>query len=302
MKTKNIERKFKNFSGKIYFNHNLKKLNWFNIGGNTKIYYKPDTLQDLIEFLKLSKDEEKLFVIGAGSNILFKDDLYEGIIIKLSKNFSRISLLNENTIIAGSSSMDKSLSEFALANNLSGFEFLSCIPGTIGGGIRMNSGCFDNEFKDILISVQAVNRLGEVLTIPSKDIKFGYRSCSLAKDLIFLSASFKGYKKERGKIEKKVNDLKKKKENAQPTRIKTGGSTFKNPIKQTNKKVWEIIKESVPNDIQFGDAIISEKHANFFINKGNASYKDMKKLIDFVKERVKTKTGINLDLEIILVE
>ena len=166
----------------------------------------------------------------------------------------------------------------------------------------MNSGCFEKEFKDILISVQAVNRLGKVLTIPAKDIIFGYRSCNLAKDLIFLSASFKGNKKKKEEIEKEVNNLKTKKEKAQPTRIKTGGSTFKNPIKQTNKKVWEIIKESVPNDIQFGDAIISDKHANFFINKDNASYKDMKKLIDFVKENVKSKTGINLDLEIILVE
>ncbi len=302
MDIKNTENKFKNFSGRVYFNYSLKKLNWFNIGGNTKVYFKPDTLQDLIEFLKISKIKEKLFIIGAGSNVLFKDDIFEGTVIKLSKNFSRISLLNENTIIAGSGALDRSLSDFALKNSVSGLEFLSCIPGTVGGGIRMNSGCFEKEFKDILISVQAVNRSGEVLTIPAKSIIFGYRSCNLPKDLIFLSASFKGYKKKIEEIEKEIKNLKTKKEKAQPTRIKTGGSTFKNPIKQTNKKVWEIIKESVPSDIQFGDATISDKHANFFVNKDNASYKDMKKLIDFVKENVKKKTGINLDLEIILVE
>ena len=302
MDIKNFENKFKNFNGKIYFNYSLKKLNWFNIGGDAKIYFKPDTFQNLIEFLKLYKKEEKLFVLGAGSNVLFKDDLFEGAVIKLSKNFSRISLLNENTIIAGSGALDKTLSEFALENSLSGFEFLSCIPGSIGGGIRMNSGCFDREFKDILISVQAVTRSGEILTIPAKEIVFGYRSCDLDKNLIFLSATFKGNKKKKIEIQKEVNNLKKKKEKAQPTKIKTGGSTFKNPIKQTNKKVWEVIKESVPSDIHFGDAIISDKHANFFINKNNASYKDMKKLIDFVKEKVKNKTGVNLDLEIILVE
>jgi len=302
MDIKNFENKFKNFSGRIYFNYSIKKLNWFNIGGNTKIYFKPNTLKDLLEFLKLSKNEEKFFVIGAGSNVLFKDDIFEGTVIKLSKNFSRISLLNENTIIAGSGVLDKSLSEFALKNSLSGFEFLSCIPGTIGGGIRMNSGCFGREFKDILISVQAVNRSGTVLTIPAKEIRFDYRSCNLPKDLIFLSASFKGNKGLKSKIEEEVNNLKIKKEKAQPTRIKTGGSTFKNPIEQSNKKVWEVIKEAVPKNTQFGDAIISDKHANFFINKDNASYKDMKKLIDFVKENVKNKTGINLDLEIILVE
>tara|TARA_Y100000590_G_scaffold356220_1_gene410336 strand:- start:5478 stop:6386 length:909 start_codon:yes stop_codon:yes gene_type:complete len=302
MNIKNFENKFKNLSGKIYFNYSLKTLNWFNIGGDTKIYFKPDTLQSLIEFLKLYENKKKLFVIGAGSNVLFKDDLFEGAVIKLSKNFSKISLLNENTIIAGSGTLDKSLADFASEKGLGGFEFLSCIPGTIGGGIRMNSGCFDSEFKDILISVQAINKLGEILTIPAKNIIFDYRSCNLPKDLIFLSATFKGYKKEKEKIEKEVNELKKKKEKAQPTRIKTGGSTFKNPIKQTNKKVWEIIKESVPTDIKFGDAVISDKHANFFINKDNASYKDMKQLINFVKEKVKNKTGINLDLEIILVE
>ena len=302
MDIENFENKFKNLNGKFYFNYSLKKLNWFNIGGDTKIYFKADTLQNLVEFLKLYNKEEKLFVLGAGSNILFKDDLFEGAVIKLSKNFSRISLLNENTIIAGSGALDKTLSEFALENSLSGFEFLSCIPGSIGGGIRMNSGCFDREFKDILISVQAINRSGEILTIPSKKIIFNYRSCDLDKDLIFLSATFKGNKKKKDEIEKKVINLKTKKERAQPTKIKTGGSTFKNPIKQTNKKVWEIIRESVPNDIQFGDAIISDKHANFFINKNNASYKDMKNLIDFVKENVQNKTGLNLDLEIILVE
>ncbi len=298
----NLENKFQNFNGQIYFNYSLKNLNWFNIGGNTEIYFKPDTLQDLIEFLKTYKNEEKLFVLGAGSNVLFSDETFKGAIIKLSKNFSRISLLNENTIIAGSGALDKSLSEFALQNSLSGFEFLSCIPGTVGGGIRMNSGCFEREFKNILISVQAINRSGQVLTIPSKDIIFGYRTCNLPKDLIFLSASFKGNRKKKEEIEKEVKNLKLKKEKAQPTRIKTGGSTFKNPIKQTNKKVWEIIKKSVPNDIKFGDAIISDKHANFFVNKNNASFMDMKKLIDFVKENVKKKTGINLDLEIILVE
>ena len=302
MDIKNFENKSKNFNGKIYFNYSLKKLNWFNIGGDAKIYFKPDTLRDLVEFLKLYKKEEKLFVLGAGSNVLFKDNLFEGAVVKLSKNFSRISLLNEDTIIAGSGALDKTLSDFALENSLSGFEFLSCIPGSIGGGIRMNSGCFDREFKDILISVQAVNRSGEILTIPVNKIVFDYRSCDLDKNLIFLSATFKGNKKKKDEIENEVINLKTKKEKAQPTKIKTGGSTFKNPIKQTNKKVWEIIKETVPNDIQFGDAVISNKHANFFINKNNASYKDMKKLIDFVKEKVKSKTGVNLDLEIILVE
>ena len=289
MDIKNLENKFKIFKESIYFNYSLKKLNWFNIGGNTKIYFKPNSLNDLINFLKLYEDHKNLFVLGAGSNVLFKDDLFDGAVIKLSKNFSRISLLNESTIIAGSGALDKSLSDFAMENSLSGFEFLSCIPGTIGGGIRMNSGCFESEFKDILISVQAINRNGVILTIPTKDISFNYRSCNLPKDLIFLSATFRGKKDNKENIKELIKKLKMKKEKAQPTRIKTGGSTFKNPIKQTNKKVWEIIKKSVPDNVQFGDAIISNKHCNFFVNKGNASYEDMKRLIDYVKESVKKK-------------
>jgi UDP-N-acetylmuramate dehydrogenase len=124
----------------------------------------------------------------------------------------------------------------------------------------------------------------------------------LPKDIIFLSATFKGNKKNKNLIKKEINSLKNKKELAQPTRIKTGGSTFKNPINQTNKKVWELIKESVSLDTEFGDAAISQKHCNFFINKKNAKYDDMKKLINLVKDKVMSKTGIKLDLEIILVE
>ena len=166
----------------------------------------------------------------------------------------------------------------------------------------MNSGCFGKEFKDVLVSIQTIDFNGNIKTIPTNKINFEYRNINLSKEVIFLSATFKGNKKKKDEIQQEVNNLKTKKEKAQPTKIKTGGSTFKNPIKQTNKKVWEIIKQSVPNDIVFGDAAISNKHANFFINKGNATYKDMKKLINYVKESVKNKTGVNLDLEIILVE
>ena len=165
----------------------------------------------------------------------------------------------------------------------------------------MNSGCFETEFKDILLSVQALDRSGKVLTIPSSSIKFDYRKSDLPRDLIFLSASFKGKFKKKDLVERDMKIFKKKKDNAQPTQVKTGGSTFKNPIKQTNKKVWELIKSSVPKNTTFGDAMISDKHSNFFVNKNNATFNDMKKLIDFVKKNVKEKTGIDLDLEIEIV-
>ena len=288
-------------SGKLIFDYDLKKTNWFNIGGNAKAFFKPENLKDLINFLKNFGNKEKIFILGAGSNILIKDQGFDGIVIKLGKNFSNISLLPNKTIIAGSASIDKKVSEFASENDIGGLEFLSCIPGSIGGGIRMNSGCFDVEFKDILLSVQAVDREGKVLTIPSSNIKFEYRTNDLPRDLIFLSASFKGDFKNKDKAKRDIEILKEKKEKTQPTKVKTGGSTFKNPKAQTKKKVWELIKSSVPANTSFGDAVISEKHSNFFINKNKATYEDMKKLIDFVKSSVREKTGINLDLEIEIV-
>tara|TARA_Y100000590_G_scaffold163757_1_gene187718 strand:- start:22 stop:657 length:636 start_codon:yes stop_codon:yes gene_type:complete len=211
-------------------------------------------------------------------------------------------MLPNKTIIAGSASLDKNVAGFSVENEVGGLEFLSCIPGTIGGGIRMNSGCFGTEFKDILLSVQAVDRTGNVLTIPSTNIKFEYRKNDLPKDLIFLSASFKGKFKKKNIAKKDMETLKKKKEETQPTRVKTGGSTFKNPITQTNEKVWKLIKSSIPENSSFGDAMISEKHSNFFVNKNNATYKDMKELIDLVRNSVREKTGVNLDLEIEIVE
>jgi UDP-N-acetylmuramate dehydrogenase len=288
-------------NGKLIFDYDLKKTNWFNIGGKTKAFFKPNNLEDLINFLKNFGNKEKIFILGVGSNILIKDQGFDGVVIKLGKNFSNISLLPNKTIIAGSATTDKKVAEFACENDIGGLEFLSCIPGSVGGGVRMNSGCFETEFKDILLSVQALDRSGKVLTIPSSSIKFDYRKSDLPRDLIFLSASFKGKFKKKDLVERDMKIFKKKKDNAQPTQVKTGGSTFKNPIKQTNKKVWELIKSSVPKNTTFGGAMISDKHSNFFVNKNKATFDDMKKLIDFVKKNVKEKTGIDLDLEIEIV-
>jgi len=298
----NLEELSKEFKNNIKFDYDLKRKNWFNIGGKTKLFYKAENLKDLIKFLKKIENKVKIFVLSGGSNTLIADSTYEGVVIKLSNNFSNMSLLSDDIIIAGSAVGDKSLSEFAMSNSLGGFEFLSCIPGTVGGGIKMNAGCFGREFKDILISIQAINKSGQVITIPAKEINFKYRDSGLSDDLIFLSASFKGFKKNSDLIQKEMKELKEKKEKAQPTRIKTSGSTFKNPIGQSDKKVWQLIKESVSIEKSFGDACISEKHCNFFVNKGNAEFKDMKKLIEFVSESVLKKTGIKLETEIKILE
>ncbi len=302
MEIKDLKKLLEEFGDNVRFEYDLKKKNWFNIGGKSKVYYKANNLKDLVNFLKKLNNREKIFTLGAGSNTLINDNLFNGVVIKLSKNFNNISLLGEDIVIAGSAVLDKSLSDFAMKNNLSGFEFLSCIPGSIGGGIKMNAGCFGREFKDTLVSIQAINKLGYLKTISSKDIKFEYRKNDLSDELIFLSASFRGIKSSHNKIKNEVNKLKIEKEKNQPTKIKTSGSTFKNPTSQTKKKVWELIKDSVPLDKSFGDACISKKHCNFFVNKGNAKYEDMKKLIDFVTKNVLEKTGISLEKEIKILE
>ena len=175
-KIENIKNKF---SGKIFFNEDLSKFSWFNLGGPAKVLFKPYNLNELSFFLKEIKSVGEIKVLGAGSNTLIRDGGFNGIIIKLGKSFSHTTLFNSNKIIAGASALDKNVSNFALENSLSGFEFLSCIPGTIGGAIRMNSGCYGEEVSKILLSVQVMDLNGKIRVINSKDIKFSYRECSL---------------------------------------------------------------------------------------------------------------------------
>ena len=291
-KIKNLK---KNIATEILFNENLSKYSWFNLGGPAKILFKPKNLNELSIFLQNIEGFKKVKILGAGSNTLIRDGGFNGIIIKLGKNFSRISLLNQNIIIAGASALDKNVSKFALDNSVAGFEFLSCIPGTIGGGVRMNTGCYGEDISKILISVQAMDLDGKIRIIKKTDIKFSYRSCDLDESLIFISATFQGTNSKNSLIQNKITSLVEKKKNDQPSKIKTCGSTFKNP---KNNKAWSLIKESGCAGMKVGDAYISEKHCNFFVNKGKAKSKDLENLIGEVKNKVLSKTGIVLELEL----
>ena len=293
-----VENFSKKISSKIFFNHSLKRLNWFGLGGCADIFFKPENLPDLVFFIKTFKDMTPIKVIGAGSNILIKDTGFKGAIIKLNKNFSHISKLDDRKIICGSASLDKKLSEFAMYNKISGLEFLSCIPGSIGGAIRMNSGCYDNDISKCLVSIQVIDSNGIIRLIKKKDIKFHYRGSNLPRDLVFLSGTFEGNIQDENKIKKKINEFVERKKISQPSKIKTGGSTFKNPVDQTIKKTWELIKEAKCDKLIIGDATVSSKHPNFFVNNGNATSKDMENLILTVKEKVLKNLGIKLELEI----
>jgi UDP-N-acetylmuramate dehydrogenase len=282
-------------SGKITFNENLSKLSWFNLGGPAQVLFRPKNLKELSIFLKKINGYGNIKIIGAGSNTLIRDGGLDGVIIKLSKAFSHLSMLNSHTIIAGASAIDKNVSKFASQNSLTGFEFLSCIPGSIGGAVKMNTGCYGENISNILISVQAMDHTGYIKIINAADIKFYYRGSDLSNDLIFISATFKGKKDKKENIEKKINMFLKKKANTQPLKVKTCGSTFKNP---KNKKAWELIQESGCIGMKIGDAQISDKHCNFFINNGKAKSEDLEKLILQVKDKVFKKTGIKLELEV----
>jgi len=282
-------------SSKISFSEKLSRLSWFNLGGPAKVLFRPQNLQELSIFLKKIKGNNKIKVLGVGSNTLIRDGGFDGIIIKFGKSFSRLSLLDSNKIIAGASALDKNVSSFALENSLSGFEFLSCIPGTVGGAVRMNSGCYGKDISEILISVQVMDFNGNIKVVQSSDIKFHYRGTSLDNNLIFVSATFRGKKDNKLNIKKKINNFVEQKKNTQPSKIKTCGSTFKNP---ENNKAWKLIKDSGCAGMKVGNAQISKKHCNFFVNNGSATSQDLEKLIKQVQNKVSDKTGINLELEI----
>ena len=291
----NFIKKFKdNFSQNV----NLSNYSWFNLGGNAEYFYKAKDKDQLIEFLREAKKQNlKTTILGAGSNTLFRDNGVKGAVIKLGNEFSFIKLEDKNILNVGAATLDRKVADFAKENNVKNLEFLSCIPGSVGGAIIMNSGCYENDISKILLSVQAIdkNRLS-VIEIKNKDIKFSYRGTNLPDDLIIISAKFKGSIGIKEKIEKKQSYLIEKKKSSQPSQIKTCGSTFKNISE--DKKAWMLIKEAGCENYQEGDAIISQKHCNFFVNNGNAKSSDIENLINKVKRKVREETGVSLELEI----
>ena len=288
----------KKFKGDFNQNVKLSNYSWFNLGGNAEYFYKAKDKKQLIEFLEeVKKKGLKTTFLGAGSNILFRDNGVKGAVIKLGKNFSYTKLIEKDVLDVGAGTLDRKVANFAKENNLGNLEFLSCIPGSIGGAIRMNSGCYENDISKVLLSIKAIdiNKLSEI-EIKKEDIKFSYRGTNLSDNLILISAKIKGRIKKKEEIEKKQAYLIEKKKQTQPSQVKTCGSTFKNIDK--DKKAWKLIKEAGCEDYKEGDAMISQKHCNFFVNNGNAKSSDIENLIKKVKKRVYEKTGVNLELEI----
>ena len=296
MKSNNLKELKTKFPNDILLNEKLSKYSWFNLGGPAEVFFKPKNESELKKFLKICKNFNlKLTIIGAGSNTLIRDKGIKGATIKLGAPFSFCNLVNNEIIEAGAATLDRKVSSFALEKSLTGFEFLSCIPGSIGGAIIMNSGCYNEEISKILISIKTINHSGLEKIYHKEDLDFFYRGTSLPKDEIIISAKLKGSKFSKEKISEKQKNYLNKKKLAQPTGVKTCGSTFKNP---ENNKAWKLIKDSGCQNLNFGDAKISDKHCNFFINEGHASSSDIEKLIKTVQSKVLKEQGIKLDLEI----
>ena len=291
--TFNLEIIKKEFVNKIHTNENLSKYSWFNFGGPAEILVKPDNVNEIRRLFK--KYKKNITILGAGSNTLIRDGGVKDLTIKLSSKFSNIKILPDGLIEVGAATLDRKLSSFATENSISGFEFLSCIPGNIGGAIKMNCGCYGQDISSVLYSVQAVDFNGDIKEIFATDINFKYRGTNLPENLLFVSAKFKGLKSSKEQIKKKQEELLKEKKKSQPSQVKTCGSTFKNP---DNYKAWELIKKSECDNASIGGAIISEKHCNFFINSGKATSMEMENLIKKVKDTVYNKTKVNLELEI----
>ena len=282
------------FGKQILINEKLSNYSWFNLGGSADVFFKPKSLKDIIFFFEKVK-MQKFTIIGSGSNTLIRDGGIKGVTIKLSSAFSYINLVSENIIEIGAATPDKKVADFAIENSLSGLEFLACIPGSIGGAVRMNTGCYGEDISKILHSIKAINTKGQLKEILAKDIKFSYRTSNLRDNLLITSVKLIGTKCLKQKVKNKQEIMIERKKNSQPSQIKTCGSTFKNP---KNKKAWQLIKESNCENFKVGSATISEKHSNFFVNNGNATSKEFEELINKVKKTVYQKTKINLELEI----
>lgn len=286
----------KNIQGELRENFDLSKSNWLGIGGKAKFFFKPKDLKDLQIFLRNNKQHLPIIVIGSGSNLLIRDKGFDGVVIKFGKDFDYIKI-NNDIINCGPATQKSLLAEYAANNNLTGFEFLYCIPGTVAGGVIMNSGCYGSDISKVVLSISAIDMNGEIKIIDNKDINFSYRHSSITKNQIITNIEMKGYSLEKRKVLEIMGNLKNKKDTEQPHKIKTGGSTFKNP-NNSDKKAWQLIKESGCADLYVGGIKLSNLHCNFLENLGKASSEDAENLIENIQNEVFKKTNINLELEL----
>ena len=281
--------------GKFFSNKSLKNISWFKVGGPAECLYIPSDQEDLSRFLKYTDKSEKINVFGRLSNVLIRDKGLTGLTILIPPSISEFNILKNNTIEVGSGMLDKDFSKIALENEIGGMEFLSGIPGNLGGAIAMNAGCYGKEIKDIFVEARVMNRDGKIISLKNDQMQFSYRNSIIRNDQIIIAGVFRGKKKSKKRITEEIKKVEFQKKNTQPSGVATGGSTFKNP---KEVKAWELINSVGLSGFQLGGAMISPDHNNFFVNTGNASASDIEDLGNLVIEKVKNKHGVILEWEI----
>ena len=273
----------------------MSKHTWFGVGGPAEVMYHPEDIEDLKFFLQNKPDNIPTYIIGGGSNLLVRDGGIRGVIIKLdNKNFKKIEV-SEGQLKCGAGVQNTNLKKTLLKHQIGGLEFLCSIPGVIGGSIRTNAGCFGTEIKDVMLSAEVINGLGEITTLSPQDFNLSYRSSFFPEDWIILSITFKTFPDTEDNIKNKLQTQKNYRKSNQPYNAKTGGSTFKNP---DGLKAWELIKKANCSELQIGGAKVSEIHNNFLINTGSATADDIERLGETIIARVKAQTSITLEWEI----
>ena len=280
--------------GRLAANAQIGPMTWFRVGGPAQVLFRPADPDDLAEFLAALPVDIPVTAIGVGSNLLVRDGGIPGVTIRLGRGFAAISADGE-TLRAGAGALDLNVALTAAEAGIAGLEFLSGVPGTIGGGLRMNAGAYGGEIRDVLIDAEAIDRSGTVHRVAAADLGLSYRHCAAPEDWIFTGARLGGRRGEPGEIARKMADIQTAREASQPIRARTGGSTFANP---PGRQAWQLIDAAGCRGLRRGGAMVSEKHTNFLINTGNASAADIEGLGEEVRRRVYGAFGIVLDWEI----
>lgn len=282
--------------GKLLREEPLAPFTWFQVGGPTDALFLPADEEDLAAVLAASPADVPVLALGVGSNIIVRDGGVEGLVVRLAgKAFAGLEALEGGRVRAGAGALDKTVARFAAAQGLSGLEFLSGIPGTIGGALAMNAGCYGREIKDVLISARAMDRSGRIHALNQSDFGFCYRGNAMGDGLIFLDALLQGARDDPAAITARMQEITDKREAAQPIREKTGGSTFRNP---PGHAAWALIHAAGQRGARLNGAEVSEKHCNFLINTGQASAADIEGLGEAVRAAVLAHSGIDLHWEI----
>ena len=280
--------------GRLTENAPLSGITWFRVGGAAEIMFRPVDRDDLIEFLRARPADVPIIAIGVGSNLLVRDGGIPGVVIRLGRAFVGVEI-KDHVVTAGAGALDLNVAIACRNAGLSGLEFLSGIPGTIGGALRMNAGAYGTEMKDVLIDAETLDAKGDPRTLSADEMGFGYRHSLAPAETLFLSARMRGTPGDRDTIARRMSEISGSRKETQPIRARTGGSTFKNP---PDARAWELIDAAGCRGLVIGGAKVSEVHCNFLINTGDATAADIEALGEEVRRRVRDDSGVELEWEI----